>query len=205
MAAPVIKMTVDPASLRRIKSDLDHIRNGAARVLSRGINKTLAGVKTDAVNEISNEITPTKTEIRKAFKLFKASISSLSASVECRGKPLPLMKYKARSVAAGVTFQIRKTDKRMLLPGGFIATMSSGHKGVFHRVHDGPRAPTRKRDPRFGAMPRRFRLPIVERFGPRVPDILSNEPVLKQVGVLANQRLDKNLAHELDYLLSQAP
>ena len=45
------------------------------------------------------------------------------------------------------------------------------------------------------------RLPIEERFGPRVSDILSNESVIKTVTDKANERMAKNLTHEIDYEL----
>jgi hypothetical protein len=48
-----------------------------------------------------------------------------------------------------------------------------------------------------------YRLKIEERFGPRIPDIMSNEPVMKTILDKAGDRLHSNLEHETDYELSK--
>ena len=56
----------------------------------------------------------------------------------------------------------------------------------------------------YGMLPKHYRLPIKELHGPRVEDILASPDVMKRLIEMANARLDKNLDHEVKYLLDQA-
>lgn len=53
------------------------------------------------------------------------------------------------------------------------------------------------------ALPHKFRFPIKERFGPRVPDIFSNSQVMDAVLEKAGNRLHANINHELEYELGK--
>jgi hypothetical protein len=48
------------------------------------------------------------------------------------GKEIPLAKYPARQTKRGVSVLVNK-GKRKLVRGAFLATMKSGHTGVFRR------------------------------------------------------------------------
>lgn len=96
--------------------------------------------------------------IRQALKLNRASgtrIEDLEWSVVVTGKPIRLVDYPHRQNKKGVSVAVNK-GKRSVVKGAFIATMKSGHKGVF--VRRGNR-----------------RLPIDERFGSRVIDAVSHK------------------------------
>lgn len=195
-------VTIDPGDLRKAKALLSGIKGGVPRVIARALNKTLTGVRKDAVKEIQKTITPKAKVIRKTFKISKATVFRPTGVILSTGKPLGLIHFKARQTKKGVTLQIKKKEPRKFLKHAFIATMPSGHKGVFWREYKGTRGATRK-GMAYAAIPRKYRLPIKELYGPRVPDILSNEPVMKPILDKAKRRLRKNFSHELNFLFSR--
>ena len=50
-------------------------------------------------------------------------------------------------------------------------------------------------------MPKKYRLPIKQLYGPSIPAIFGKDPVINPVLKSADERLEKNLKHELDYEL----
>lgn len=199
-----IKIKIDKEQLVEVEAAMTGIKNGYKKILVRSLNKTITGVRTDAVSEIRKEITPKAKIVRDTFKLQKANYVNLSASVKSTGWPLPLINYLARPVKRGVTFQVRQAASRSLLPGAFIATMNSGHKGVFWRKHrDTHHAGIVKRKVRYGSLPVRYRLPIRQRYGPAVPSVMESEQVMEPILRKAGDRLSGEIEHQLDFEMSR--
>jgi hypothetical protein len=196
---------VSKTDLAEVERALTGIKNGYAKVVSRSLNRTITGVRTDAVREIQMVITPTAKTIRATFTMIKASPRKLTAAVKSSGNALPLIEYRARATKKGVTVQVKKKSKRSLISRAFIATMKSGHKGVFFRDYIFNLYPARKarHGVAYATMPRKYRLPIEELYGPGVPDILSNDSVMKPILKKANERLHKELGNQLNYELSK--
>lgn len=72
-----------------------------------------------------------------------------------------------------------------MIRGAFLARMKSGHLGVFNRVENG-------------------KFPIVQRYGPSVPQMLENANVQKYVEDRATEMLAKRMEHEIDRMLKGA-
>jgi hypothetical protein len=212
---------IDQEDFRRVQSMLADIKSIAPRVAMRAINKTATGTKTDTSAAIRAEITAKKSAVDKTIKVTKATESNPTAYIASTGKPLPLMDYGARQTKWGVSVQVRKDRPRKVVFGTFLATMKNGYEGVFWRKwHDkgiGNKgrlemainkkgyfwsAKTQRYIP-MAALPKEYRLPLEELFGPRVPDIMSNDPVMKVILAQASTRLDANLKHEAEYELSK--
>jgi len=202
MAGLDLNVDIDSGDLQRAYLMLGDVKDAVPKVKTRAINRVLSGVVTDAVKEIRTVITPTAKVIKATFTTKKASIASSSALVKSTGKPLGLIHYKANATNKGVTVQIKKGNRRTLFQGAVIATMKSGHKGVFSREKPPYRSKASSSLPwaKFG---KKYRLPIHEKFGPRVPDILSNPPIYEAVEKKACVRLHKRIIHEIDYELSR--
>lgn len=199
-----MKVKIDTKQLNDVKAMLSGVGNAAPRVISRSLNKTITGVRTDAVKEIQKEITPKAKIIRDTMKLNRSTFKNLKASLESKGKSVPLIHYAARPVKAGVTVQVLKKNPRTLIRHAFIATMKSGHKGVFWREQRHPEAAKFQRPmPWFARLPKKYRLPIRELYGPSIPAIFGKDPVINPVIKNAGNRLDKNLKHELDFELNK--
>jgi hypothetical protein len=208
-------ISLNKAQLAEVTVAMTGIANAASRVLSRAINKTLDGVKTDSVNEIAKDITLTKTRIRKDFTVKKTTVANLEGRTFSLGIPVGLMHYQARQTQKGVTVKVKRDSPRMLIPGAFIATAKRA-TNVFWREWHGPKRKVRtawRSGGRSGglyqagfpysAMPEKYRLPIHMLTGPRVPDIMGKPEVMKDILSLADVRIDKNLANQLDFELSK--
>lgn len=194
---------INESDMQNVQSMLGEIKGLPERVTVRALNKTLNGVKTDASAEIRAVITAKKSAVDETFRIQKASTGNITASISSTGKPLALMDYSARQTNKGVSVQVRKDRSRKIVPGAFISAMKSGHKGVFWREwHGGIKKPVNPKMV-YAALPRQYRLKIKELYGPRIPDIMSNEPVMKSILAKAGDRLHNNLAHETDYELSK--
>ncbi len=199
----MIKISIDPVNQSKVRSLFSGMKTVGEKVLSRSLNKTLTGVKTDASTEIRKELNAKKAAVDETFTLNKATIKKLNASIISTGTPLALIDFVGtRQTAKGVSVLVKKAGSRKIIPGAFITTLKGGHKGVFWRDWHGTKKPKNSKI-RYGTLPRKFRLPMSERFGPRVPDILSNQPVMDAVLKKASDRLHTNINHELEYELSK--
>ncbi len=197
------RIDIDKNDLNNVRRMFDGMGKLPAKVTVRALNKTLAGVKTDASAAIRQEITAKKKAVDETFKISKASGERMSAFIASTGKPIGLIDYKNRQTKQGVIVQVRNSRPAKLWPGTFKKTLKSGHEGIFQReYHTTPRKAFRP-GLAYGKLPREYRLPMKEKFGPRAPDILSNEPVIKKVLQQAGVRLHKNLMHEAEYEMSK--
>lgn len=206
----MIEIRINQADVDKIRTMLAGIKDAAPKTMVRALNTTLTGVKTDASAEIRNVITAKKAAVDGTFRIVRATVTQMSGLFESKGKPLPLIDFAARQTKSGVSVQVRKDRPRSVVEGAFIATVRTkaqaaqeitGHKGVFWRQWHGSKSPKKKIA--YGKLPKRFRLPIAQLFGPRVPDILSNAPVMANVLAKAEERLHKNMERELNFELSK--
>ena len=198
-----MNIQMNPGNIEKVKSMLSGLKSVPEKVMSRAINLSLTGVKTDASTEIRAIITPKKNVIDATFRTTKATVTSMKGSFFSTGKNLGLIDFSARQTVKGVTVQVKKTTPRKLIPGTFIATMKSGHKGVFWRVWHGGTHRVKKQMT-YARLPKFIRLPIHELFAPAVPDYLGEKgPVYAKVEAKATARLHTNMEHELNFELSK--
>jgi len=217
----MIQIYINQDDVAKVKTMMAGILDGATKVMVRALNLTLTGVKTDASTEIRNIITAKKSTVDATFKTSKATATKLSATFQSTGRPLPLIAYSVNQTQKGVSVQVRKDKPRKVLAGAFIATIKSGHKGVYWRVYRSTRKKSGKIDTAIGrsgyvfnsktgryfpiwALPKAYRLPIKERFGPGITDYLGDKgPIMAKVLAEAVDRLHTNIEHELNFELSK--
>lgn len=216
-----IAIKINPNDLQNVKDMLADFKGAGERVTVRALNKTLTGVRTDSSAVIRTVVTAKKSAVDETFKISKASTGKPSAYIASTGKPLALVDYSTRQTKKGVSVQVRKDRQRKIVPGAFEATMKSGHKGIFWRQwHNKNKAKMSKTDAAINRsgwiwsrkrqrfinvawLPREYRLPMKELYGPRIPDIMSNDPVMNKILLQSGQRLHDNLMHETEYELSK--
>lgn len=200
----MIKINVDKQQLNDVLVILDSVNKGSKPVMKRAINKTLTGVRTDMVKESTKVYTAPATIIRKSIKKYIATISNLKGKTEAEHNPIPLLKFSASQTKKGVTLRVQKSKGRSRLYWAFIATMKSGHKGVFEREYTyGRKMKAKKEKLKYGKLPEKYRLPITELFGISAADMLHNEKVLNEVVSKADERFSKNLTTELNFELTK--
>lgn len=86
--------------------------------------------------------------------LFPSASGELVWALRAKAKPMPVIAFNARQTRRGVSVEIN-VGKRSLIRGAFIATMKSGHTGVFYRQG-------------------KARLPIEEAYTSRISDVLND-------------------------------
>lgn len=142
------------------KSQIAALRTGPLKgALKRALKKAGSTALRDMRSEASKRIRQRKRirpkYIRDAMTLTRpkgSDIDSFEWRINVSGKPVPLVAYPHRQGKKGVTVEVNK-GKRTLVRSSFVATMKSGHKGVFKRKSE-------------------KRLPILELRGSRPVDAL---------------------------------
>jgi hypothetical protein len=175
------------ADITEVMSMLNGLqRNGIKKAASRALNKTLTTVNAVAAREIKNDIGGSIKigDIKSLLRQIKSNPIQLIASLIASGKRLPLIKIDpgARQNSAGVKYKNSKGT--VIIPGAFIATMKSGHKGVFKRK---------------GVS----RLPIKELAGASVPRVFLQSSVTQALTRTAAESWYKNFTHEIQYELAK--
>ena len=160
----------------------------------RALNKTVDSVVVAAARAVRDAGYNLKiAAIKKTIKKRYANQGNLRASVVASGRPIPLLQYGARQTGKGVTVNVLKG--RRLIAGAFIATMPSGHQGVYVRDPGGKHVKVN----RSGKVSW-HQLPIRELFGPSIPDGMANKAVQDSLQQLIADRFPKLLERESNYL-----
>lgn len=163
---------------------------------ARALNRTILAVRTAASKEIRARYNIRAKDIKPTMSKRTASALSLEASLRSKGKGMPLIKFKAAQTRKGVRATIKR-GSRQSLPGAFIATMKSGHRGVFARAQykSGRLVSRRKR-----INPSRMNdLPITELKTVAVPSALANDIVTAKLRDVIAKRFPANLERELNF------
>jgi len=195
----------------------------ARKAVTRSINRTASKVKTEISTKARSETT-VKAKFAKAGITIprKATLSNMASKVRVSGKRIPLIGFSARQVKKGVSGRIFKSEKIILRPRAFIATMRSGHKGVFWRDKrskgESKQGKAWRGDMRsFYIMLRAVklkypkasnrdlsvRLGITELHGPALPDLIKNQKVWGKIQQEANTKLLDELDHNMNYYMSK--
>jgi len=145
------------------KRELAALETGPLKsALKRALRKAGATALRDMRSEASKRIRARKRlrtkYISRAITLARprgGDIASMEWAVNVSGERVPLVAYPHHQTKAGVSVEVNR-GKRTLLKGAFVATMASGHEGIFRRRG-------------------KARLPIHELLGSRPVDALLHE------------------------------
>lgn len=169
----------------------------------RAINKTADQVKSQAAKEISDSWGFKRIEVRRAINIRRANFKKLVAVLSASGRPRPLIKLatSVRQTRRGVVARIGGKSK--LYEGTYIATMPSGHRGIFKTL-GGRRGTTRKtlKGKNKGQMYQPG-LPIQELFAPSIPTAFVARRTQDLMRRAVRERFPKLFEHEIKYALSR--
>lgn len=149
----------------------------------RALNRTVENVRAEAVRKIRDTYVLNASTVRDQMYITRAWTGRLEASITASGKPIPLISFNAtwrQKWPGGARFSVRR-GARKSLPDTFIATMRSGHVGVFERTG-------------------RKRLPIEEKFSIGVPGMFGAKQVQDTLEQVADDRFTVNLNQQLKFL-----
>ena len=183
----------------QLGKDLEAMGRAAPLIMARSLNRAAVSGQVAMVRAITDDTGIAAKNVRREIVIDKATRSEPVATVAIAGKRIPLIALQARGPepsrgrGRGVSYKLLGGRNR--IPSGFIATMASGHRGVFKR----PGALGRKEvGPRQrGAWKGAGRLPIVELRGPSLPHVF--EKKLSVFQAAAQESFLKNLAHEISF------
>ena len=131
------------------------LRRATVRALKKAGSTALRDMRSEASKRIRERKRIKGRYISRALSLRRpkgSDIATMSWAVNVSGDPVPLVAYPHRQTKRGVSVEVNR-GKRTLLKGAFVATLRSGHEGVFRRVG-------------------KARLPIQELLGSRPVDAL---------------------------------
>lgn len=111
-----------------IQRNLDSMRSDIAdKAMASALNKTVAQAKTAMSREIRSEYVLSAATINQSLRVSKAvkrgGVLNLQASLQSvsqRGRSLNLAHFQARQTSKGVTFKVKRTGGRKLIPGAFL-------------------------------------------------------------------------------------
>lgn len=205
MPSSSFSIHISEAQLRDLNR-LMHSMGGRAanRALSRAINNTL-GLKSGGMRKsISDEIRATTNLQRRyiykqtgrrttrTFNIKRATVAKPGGLVSTQGPNVPLIEYSnqrgnRKRYAKKIYVTVQKGRGRHQLAHAFIPKLKSGHRGIFVRKNPGAKGPAGRK--------------IKQLFSSRVPDVLSNTPVMNRVLEYGSKRLERELTHQIDYIL----
>jgi hypothetical protein len=116
-----------------IKKIFNEISSGAVRADIIAMNRAVSTAVSETHKFIRTGYSIKLKDLKKVTIIKRATISKPYAEVIVLGKPIGLIKYGgARQNKKGVGVTEKKGSRRTI-KGAFIATMPTGHKGIFIR------------------------------------------------------------------------
>ena len=162
----------------------------------RAINRSAVTALNAVVKNISSNYNITSGNLKKLIRITKADRFKLSAILRFRQKSLGLIMFGARRTEKGVSVKIKRSGGRQIRRapsgGSFIATMPSGHRGVF--VRTGVKSVMRS-----GRYKGKKREKIGELFGPSAADIFKSHRSYDIAEKAFRKAFQKNIESELRY------
>jgi len=189
--ALAVQIQIDEASLQEAEHILRAIPRGFPRVMRRAINRAVDMAATDFKRRVASELELPKGEVAKGIGKRHASFANLAGAVVAKPHRPDLAEFKGtRQLKRGVKYRIGREGFKSI-EHAFIATMKSGHRGVFLRARyaKGHFLPMQGRPTREAIFGRR---------GPSIWQIITNTPGLLNE---ANQKAAENLSKQVnDYI-----
>lgn len=167
-------------NLQPVAAFLGDMTNIQRKAAAAAINRVTTQARTQASKSIREKYNFKAADIRKTFRIYKSTPTNLQSTLVSRGRRTPLVAMSARQVKAGVSVRVGNQTK--LIKHAFIATMKSGHKGVFART-------TKKS------------LPIKELYTIAVPEAFLSRTVGTAMQQKVNSALPDRYEHELKRLM----
>lgn len=162
----------------------------ARAAIARATQRAGQGARVEAGKEIRGEITLKAGAVRSAITVSRASPSRPVVEVNVSGKGVPLGRYSVRQTKTGVSVQVKRGNARKIIKGAFVATMRSGHRGVWWRQKT--------------ASGIAKRLPIEELYTTTVAQALDEAIRIRRVFSTATTRFVRELSREIRFRTARA-
>jgi len=107
------------------------------------LNRTGASGVTQIRKDTATATGVPSKEISKRMKLHRASKRVRGARIFIGVLPVAAIKAGGRALANGVSYRGAKGEGRVKIKSGFLATMPTGHRGIFQRTGEAKRVMTK--------------------------------------------------------------
>lgn len=202
---PAFGIQINQAQLADLNSLLNSMgEREANRALSRAINRTLGvrsgGMRKTISDEIRKDVNLRKSYLYKqtgrrttrTFDTRRATISKPTGKIATKGPNIPIIQYSnqrgsRQRFAKKIYVKVQKSRGRSQLAHAFIPRLKTSHRGIFVRKYP-------------GAKGKRGRM-IKELYSSRVPDVLTNTAVMSRVLKSGADRFERELSHQIDFIL----
>lgn len=188
---------------REIKNLRQVLGKSLQKVTAQALNTTATQGRTQSIRSIATELNVRKGLLREKnriviIKTFKSiPIARMKAIIKYSNKPLGIIDIigvrQIKRKGGGVAVTIKKRKGRRLIRRAFIATMPTGHRGVFVRTNP-RRASEGKRDDR---------LPIRELFTSSPNHIAQYPSEIKKMVTFLNSNLNRIFINKAKFELSR--
>lgn len=168
------------------------ITKAVALSILRALNRAIITTRADVSSRLNKQTGVRVKVIKKRLVVIPPKIDKLEATLRIDGTPVPAIEYRAKQTPVGVVFTTGTGGVRFL-KGAFLATMKTGHRGVYSRSRP---SRSRKNKPRSSPA-----LPIFERFGPPLSIVALQSAILEASQTVGEAAFRKNLAHEMQQRL----
>lgn len=176
--------------------------NEILRGTSQGINSALSRSISRINKQVKKEYNITQKYLSRVAKVLpKANSGSLWGGIKINAAPLPMIAFKPKQSESSISVSFHK-GKAVHIRKAFIATMSSGHTGVFSR---GKYIKGKFVDERSKTQNNKIR--VTQRMGPAVFTMSINKTVANDVqqfmGTEVSARVEGILRSRVDKIVSQ--
>lgn len=147
------------------------------RAIIRALDKTAKQGKTAAQKAIRDEY---NIKLRDLSSKIKTDFhpSSLKAVITATDRSIPLIQFSPRQTKKGISLRIKKGSSKTI-KRTFIASMKSGHRGVFTRIG-------------------KKRLPIKQLYTIGAAEMFGSKKVIEAIKERILEQWQKNITHELE-------
>lgn len=182
---------LDPRSIKRLQKRIDLLGRDAKIASLTAANRAARSAVAFFSREVRKEVNIRAAGLKKAAVITKANYRSPVAYITVGGAHIPLVDMGARQTRKGVTVTIVKGKGRKLYRSAFMATMKSGHRGVFRRVA----GKYMQKGPRAGMNGTKHSEAINEMFGPSGIGLWRHRE--RKIAAYGRQQLAKELSSAL--------
>lgn len=192
-----ISIDYKPEDIRRIERSLSSKQT--AKAMRSAINRTLVGGKTDIKKTVTKEYSVKGKDVAETLSVRKVSGSNMNGYIKVGWDGLKLSSFpykpKKNSSWKGVPNRQRQPKVQVKIKKGryetwddiFVATMPSGHKGLFYN--------------RYPDKTRTGKTRITESSGPSITSLVKKH--LPKITSLMSERYSKNLLSQLNRFLNK--
>lgn len=195
----MITMKIDAGQSRISSSVLKKLGKNTDKVLADATNRALAGMRTDGTKLIVKESGIVRKKVFSAFTIIKASSSGQThnARVEITGSPIGLAKFKykfkkpkkSKKGEHSGSLSVILGQKTITFHHAFVATMKSGHVGIFERQR--------------GVLTSSGREKLQELFGPSIPQFAGRKHIADTVQSKAQERFSARFNQQMERWLNK--